>query len=314
MSFFYLCINQLGYVPPRLKKRALKYKVSKKILLAPPMKKTLFWLACLLQFSSWLYALPLGNPLAPELLGDGICTPWCFPSTRISAGFYGDYVFNRHMRVSNIPPERQIRQFKILTNAGIINVDFFQRASLFATLGASQITIQSPRAAFFNSLLNNIVFLEANTAFSWSIGGRGILWNCGCLAFGLESQYFATRPTLNYLRTEGLAPLYFNKRGLQFRDFQIGFGASYSYQLGCTMKLSPYAGFEWSRAHLHSEGANRDLLTNEGISYFLRNFESSRDLGFCLGLSLVLYEAWIGTVEAHFADQTAMSVDVRAKF
>jgi hypothetical protein len=158
-----------------------------------------------------------------------------------------------------------------------------------------------------------MVYFEANPSFSWSIGGRGILWECGCLSFGLESQYFATYPRANFIRSEGSLPVYFSKKGLEYWEFQIGFGVAYIYTIQC-IKLSPYAGFEWSRAHFDSEGANRDLIIGGGNTYLLRNFENARDLGFCLGLSLVLYESWIGSVEGHFGDQTALSVDVRLRF
>jgi hypothetical protein len=81
------------------------------------MKKKHFLLAYFLVFSCTLEALPLGNPLEPALLGNGICTPWCYPSSRFSIGFYGDYVFNRHLRVHGVGPERQVHKTRIITNA-----------------------------------------------------------------------------------------------------------------------------------------------------------------------------------------------------
>jgi hypothetical protein len=279
--------------------------------------KKVFWLACFLLFSPFLSALPLGNPLSPALLYDAFNPYWiynCCPNARCSVGFYGDYVFNRHLRVRRAFPERHVDKTRIITNAGILNIDFFQAASLFTTVGTTSINMQSAHAAFFPPFPNEIVFLEYDPAISWSVGGRGILWQCGCFSFGLESQYFVTRPSVRSLRPEGRMPIYLKHKRATYWEYQIGFGAAGNYCIGGIGRLSPYIGFKWSIVDFHTTGANRELIIIGDRSYFLRNFENARDLGLCLGLSLALYDTWIATVEGNFADENALSVNIRVRF
>ncbi len=74
------------------------------------MKKWIFCSLCLLS-SGAVYALPVGNPAEASLLTNGIffspgvncnpcdpCFSW-FDIWSLKLGFYGDYVFNRHLKI-----------------------------------------------------------------------------------------------------------------------------------------------------------------------------------------------------------------------
>ncbi len=82
------------------------------------MKKIIFTILTILSCGG-AYALPVGNPSDASLLYDGLiweghcadmcdpCVTWC-DAFSVRIGFYGDYVFNRHMQVDTIEDQSDI--------------------------------------------------------------------------------------------------------------------------------------------------------------------------------------------------------------
>ncbi len=276
-----------------------------------------------LLISGSAYALPLGNPIEASLMDEGLFCPghytnYCDPCAQICEawslriGFYGDYVFNRHMEVDDGP---SIRKTEVYTNAVYLVWNAYDQFDLFATVGGTRIKMLSPGSAF--SVANRLVELETETSFSWSLGVRGTLWECGCLGIGAEAQYFKTRPDINFVKSAfsvaspqnvGISPSYGDGTSLQYREWQIGIGATYRMNIAwCDTALLPYVGIKWGNAQIDGDNAQISGFT-------IPQFESQKQTGFAIGATLLGANAASVTVEGRFASEKAVYVNGQFRF
>ena len=284
------------------------------------MKKLVVTLIALLTTVS-AYALPIGNPWDASLLNCGVflrghcgdsCSHWS-DALSVRVGFYGDYVFNRHTQAHQRHRYDSIHSTKLFTNAGFAALNFCERLDLFATFGATEFQFETRARVLQGAGPNNIVRFETDTRFSWSLGLRGTIWQCGCLGVGAEAQYFQARPHLNFIRGEVDNPFYFSSRErLKYKEWQFGLGVSYKVALApCSTSLVPYAAVKWARARAHLGHANAAALTD---TYNLPNLENERDWGLALGLTLVGCSKASVTVEGRFFDENAVYANTQFRF
>lgn len=176
------------------------------------------------------------------------------------------------------------------TNAGYIALNIWDRFDIFCTLGATSgyfkgnsksfnligligLAGTTLNATFYPnaSISNGVVELYTDTTFSWSVGARGALWECGCATLGAEFQYAQSKPRVQELnvlsnvaqftvhRPKGYVnqslPLpitagtstdtatNLKNATINYHEWQVG--AALSYRLNM---LIPYIGVQWSRA------------------------------------------------------------------
>ena len=263
------------------------------------------------------FALPVGNPSDASLLCDGViweghCGDPCDPcltmcdSWSIRVGFYGDYVFNRHLEVDkdNNNNDHDIEHTEIYTNAGMIALNMWDRFDIFATLGASTLYIDTNASAFWGTPGNRFE-LETETDFSWSIGARATIWECGCTSFGIEGQYFYTKPDIKRITTAATSSAYIDDQfDAKYREWQIGIGVSHRINL-----LVPYVAVKWAGAKLDLD----DAVTTSPTTT-LWDAESKKVWGFAVGVSLVDCEKVSLTVEGRFGDEKAVHVNGQIRF
>lgn len=150
--------------------------------------------------------------------------------------------------------------------------DAFSVVGLFGTNAAAATSINGKRPNVF--LTQGVVELYTDTSFSWSIGARGALWECGCATLGAEFQYAQSKPkveTLNVLCTPAQFTVH-KPRGykntpfplptdagteaaantksatIQYHEWQAGLALSYRLNM-----LVPYLGVKWSRASFDAD-------------------------------------------------------------
>ncbi|KTF29112.1 major outer membrane porin [Chlamydia pecorum] len=173
------------------------------------------------------------------------------------------------------------------TNAGYIALNIWDRFDIFCTLGATSGYFKGNSSSFnligligisgstLNDKLpnanisNGVVELYTDTTFSWSVGARGALWECGCATLGAEFQYAQSKPRVQELNvlsnvaqftvhkpqgyigqqlplptTAGTSNATDLKNAtINYHEWQVG--AALSYRLNM---LVPYIGVQWSRA------------------------------------------------------------------
>jgi major outer membrane protein len=297
-----------------------------------------------------LLALPVGNPSDPSLICQGAILEclnlnWLRPCqedfAHLQIGYYGDCVFQRNMETYSLPgwqdQNKDYLSTQIFTNAGYLSVTFCDTAEIFATLGASKISIEGSGGAFkmlsanqfiYDSLLREkgnlipqspniggLLSIESLSSFCWSIGSKVILASCGPFHVGAEAQYFSSRLPIKYLNYKYLAGgsgLVHANRLLKiaYSEWQIGLGAALS--VSC---FEPYAAIKVSRANLLMDNAKANAA-NFPDNFFpiLGNSRSSKNWGYAIGNSFKFNRHSVLTLEGRFGDERAVYLNGQLGF
>lgn len=268
------------------------------------------------------YALPVGNPSDASLLCDGLvleghcsdpcdpCVSWC-EAFSLRMGFYGDYVFNRHLEVDKSRISNDIENTEIYTNAGMITGNFYDRFDIFVTLGATNIFIDTNSKAF--GLGGSGRFeIETETDFSWSIGARGTIWECGCTALGAEAQYFRTKPHVTRLTQNSTTSVYPSSDvKARYHEWQVGIGISHRINM-----LVPYVAVKWSHGNLdfNDETISGFLIQTAPASARLYDLKTKNGWSGAIGVSLIDCEKASLTFEGRFGGENAVHVNGQIRF
>lgn len=283
------------------------------------MKKlTLMTLSFLI--NSLAIALPVGNPSEASLVTDGFlweghysnpcdpCSSWC-DAWSIRTGFYGDYVFNRHMELEG-KGNPKVENYQVFSNSAIIVVNFWDRVDLFTTLGATHIFMSSNPSSFDPDATGTAqpFEIEGSTDFSWSVGIRSTIWECGCTSLGGEAQYFATKSQITRMSAGDDAVYPDDQLNLKQYDWQIGLGVAHRINM-----LIPYAAVKWAHARTNFDDIKNIRVGTVDIVE-LKQLEQSKKWGYALGVSFVDCEKACITVEGRFADEKAVHVNGQIRF
>ncbi len=262
---------------------------------------------CLGLFLNGLYALPVGNPSEASLFRSDECESCRWVGFGI--GFYGDYVFNRHLKTK---PGKDVDTVKLFTNAAYLLLTVKERAELFATLGTSRLSLNTSLTAF-NKLDPFPLFeIESGTRFSYSIGARATLYEFKCFSLGIEGQYFSTKPDIKRVYIASGAVAYLDdKVTTHYKEWQIGSGISYRYN----PYFTPYVAAKYSRAHWKLANG-RNILIESNTGTFFYNLHSKKQWGYAVGLTLNPYACHqlAVTVEGRFGDERAIYVNGQLRF
>lgn len=272
-----------------------------------------------------LFALPIGNPMDASLYSNGLfwgdcyedrccdpcdpCFSWC-DAWSFRLGFYGDYVFNRHMETDDSNCAH-IDDFEIYTNAAYLALNICDRLDIFGTLGATSLNLTSNPKVFVNNGQDpeDEFYLETETDFSWSIGGRLTVWSCDCWYFGIEGQYFYTKPDVKRIAADDFVAYPDNDTELKYTEWQVGIGASYLMRIGCSgISAIPYIGLKWAGSCGDFDNATPFVDTR------LHNLENTNTWGWGLGMTLLFCDAMGVTVEGRFGDEKAFHVNGQFRF
>lgn len=263
------------------------------------------------------YALPLGNPSEASLLCDGIffegpCYDFCESGVgwcdafSFRLGYYGDFVFDRHLEVDEHHRGDSIEDTEIFTNAGYVAANFWDRFDLFATLGVTNFHIES-NAFTFGGPNGDRFKLESETDFSWSLGARVTVWECGCTSFGAEAQYFYTKPHITRVTIAESDSIYpDNNIHFKYREWQFGVGISHRI-----WNFVPYAGVKVSGVKIDFGDAR---LAFNALDIFLHDLENRFSAGYVIGVSFVDRERIALTAEVRFPDEKALYANGQIRF
>lgn len=266
------------------------------------------------------YALPVGNPSDASLLNDGLiwegfcgdpcdpCLSWC-DAWSIRVGFYGDYVFNRHMEVDEDGTNSDdIEHTQIYTNAGLVTLNLWDRFDIFAMFGATNMFIDT-NAVSFGGPIGSRIEIETETEFSWSVGGRATLWECGCTTLGIEGQYFRTRPDVKRITVSSSSSVYPDSYlDLTYTEWQVGAGISHRINM-----FVPYIAVKYARSYWDFHG---DTIIVPGLANPLRanDLNAKKHWGYALGVSLIDCEKASITAEGRFGDEKAVYINGQVRF
>lgn len=289
------------------------------------MKKMAFAMLTLLTCGA-MQALPVGNPKEASLFTKGIycesgCTDWCDPcfnwyeAWNVRVGFYGNYVYNRHLEVDGGPANRaQVDHASIFTNAGYMTLNICDRFDIFATLGATNIALATDARIFFSDIDPFRSYIVWQPTFSWSVGGRVTLWECNCFAVGLEGEYLQTSPKLDYSEINNIVTSQ-DEYSTKYREWQVGLGAAYTIATNCPrLALVPYVAVAVSGCHMNSSLFAFPASDDANIVTTLPGFIHDKSWGYAIGTTFTLCDVAGVTVEGRFGAEKALYVNGQLRF
>ncbi len=262
------------------------------------MKRLCILILCL---ASKLGALPVGNPAEVSF------------TTFSGWGFYGDYIFNRYLRVDSDGDQSNIRRTALNTNAAYIGLNCHKRLNLYGTVGSSSIAITAHNSAFGITQTNTeYLQLQTSSHFSWSAGLHALLWKFKGLLIGAEGAYFSTRPALNTLNDPRVFTVdYPENIRLLYTDWQVALTEAVCIPFSRTTRLYTYSGLKYNRAQVRMDNARLTLDT--GI-YQLHNLKNARPFGISIGIAMMGEERWALSVEERLVDEKAMYINGQLRF
>lgn len=245
------------------------------------------------------FALPIGNPADGTIFLAKNC------SMQWAIGFYGDYVFNRHLQTES---NRHVDFTQIQTNAACLVVNYWN-TEVCVTIGGSSFSFNSNLHPFNSANAEPQFDLQTGTSFSWSLGARASLWEYKGFTWGITGQYFACDPNVKSVFIRKNVHAYPNTRKL-YTEWQVGTGIAWRYN----PFFVPYVAIKYARAFWRFN--NHTFFLQDGNTATVPNLESAKHVGYAVGLTLcpLMLKKTVFTVEGRFADEKAVFVNAKLYF
>ncbi len=291
----------------------------------------LWYLVILLLTASFkVAALPVGNPAEASLHTNGVfyktktscppgkddeeerCSNWSY-----RFGFYGDFVFDRHMQLDTKRTKNHVHGTEVFTQAAYWAINYSTRIDFFGTLGTTKIEMSAPLKTFGGSGNNFYINLLTDTDFSWSIGTRATLWECKYLLLGIEFQYFSARPHIDAVYYTQDNDLFYQPNNviLKYREWQGGVGLAYKVPIICEgTALIPYLAVRFGRATMNSDNLTIVPPVPRTVSPVFSNLESDDDWGYAAGFTLLGCGKLSVTGEVRFLTEKAFYINSQMRF
>ena len=295
------------------------------------MKKVVFLGLC---FAGALQALPLVNPADSVMYTNGIfwhdgdrssdwpCTDDCWlDSFSMRFGFYGDYVFNRNLKINYATVNSQWGSWEdggnfiktaLSTNAGTVCINFRDWIEAYAAFGVSTI--------FWELNTNDITGsgdFWADVAFSpsvsYTVGATAPIFHKGGFVLGVQAQYFYLKESKGQgVRWCQLFQLiHYDNAQPKYVEYQGAVAASYNFESEY-LSFIPFVGIQFSGVDWNLTKLD-DLYSDLTVFRFPRA-RQQKVVGWTLGNSIILCNRGGVTAEARFANEKALHVSGQLVF
>lgn len=274
-------------------------------------------------------ALPIGNPSDPAnyventfstlflRYGDSDCNLLSY-----RFGYYGDFVFNRHLEADSSRSKADYSSAKMATNAASLTVNFCELLDVFVTLGATDFQLVGMGKGFSpSSPAGFTTTLNTSTDFSWSVGARTILYVWGNSVLGVSGQYFSTDPHITNVGVVFGRNSTSHSTTFEYKEAQVSAALSHMFCFGNSpLALIPYIGAKYARVWVNTSSITLPPITIPAVppGPFLislpGDIKNSRKFGWALGTTLRLYGNLGVTVEGQWADENAVSVTGQLRY
>lgn len=240
----------------------------------------------------FLAALPLfgayvGNPADPAIMNTGIFSEG-YPFFKFTSGYIYDYTQNKRFVSDN--DQQTIKKFGLHSQLASFSLIFIERLQLFGTAGGTKETVEE------QPIFDTILDVHTNYHFSWSTGGKVILFQWGQTFFSTDFTYFAIpsseKSFFKYLNHMNL-PVGGEKQKFSLREWQISAGLSSRFFF-----LTPYGGATYLHSKLHAD----------------INYHNAETWGFFYGLTLSVTGRFHLNFERRVRDEFAYTFSTIAVF
>lgn len=278
-----------------------------------------------------LFALQIVNPADSVMYTNGLCTDSCSDSEcwwddfSLRFGFYGDYVFDRHLQVNDylltaadspfvLSSGGDIYRTQLYTNAGMVLLNFCDWIEAYATFGVSRMELNLPNNLF--GIDDGMIILESSSHVSYSVGAAAPIWQSGNFTLGVQAQYFYFYPNMELLHTIiGGIIVRSNDNRAKYVEYQGALAASYTFENEAHHAIIPFAAIQFSGVSFNLSKVDNMLLADQGgLTVSFPRVHQQRVVGWTIGTSMMLNNAIGVTAEARFANEKALGINGQFRF
>ncbi len=249
-----------------------------------------------------LWAAPVGNPSAPDLIQKGL-----FASSEngidFRAGYEGDFVADGRMEQFDQGSGR-VDTYQQHTNSGTFTMNVLNRLDLYGVFGSSKTKADW---RFENSSAGTVTRIKVKTkhAFLWAMGARAILCEWWNASLGAGGRYSSCGHSLASLTSNGISePV----QGSHFRwkEWQVNLDLSYKIYF-----FTPYVGAKYSHARTALNGCSVPISSSLTGSDSLKNRDP---VGFYLGCAISNGSYFMLNLEGRLIDEEAVTASCEFRF
>lgn len=265
------------------------------------MKKFAVLIAAMVA-STTLYAAPVGNTSAPELIQEGFfisCDSWI----NFRVGYEGDFVADGRMKQFDQGHGR-VDSYQQDTNSGTFTLNILDRLDIYGVFGSSR-TQADWRFSDLAARTVTRIDMETKYNFLWGAGARAILYEWCNTSLGLGGRYSSCNYHPVWLTADGLVQPVAGTH-FDWREWQINLDVSYKIDL-----FTPYIGLKYSNA--------RTRLKNFAISISqdltgTNSFENRIPVGLYVGCTLSTGQYFMLNIEGRLIDEEAVTISGDLRF
>ncbi len=261
------------------------------------MKRTVISLLC---FSSSLFASPVGNAAAPELIEQGFFIPddWW---GNVRLGYEGDFVSDGKMQQYGQGYGR-VDSYEQQTNSGVVTGNIADRVDLFCVLGSSRTNADWRFVDAENGV--HRIEMETNYGFLWGAGVRGILYEEEDICLTLGGRFERSSFDPSWLTSDGV-PKSVASGFVKWSQWQIDLDFSYTIDI-----FAPYIGVKYSHARTELNSFSCPI-SEKGSS---NQFKNRLPVGIFLGCGLSSGKYFMLNLEGRLIDEEAVTVSGDIRF
>lgn len=252
-------------------------------------------------FASALFAAPVGNPAAPQLIEEGFFIPrdsWI----DARAGYEGDFVSDERMEQYKEGSGR-VDTYQQDTNAGVAVLNLLDRVDIFGIFGSSR-TRADWRFLTAEGVIHRVE-METLYQFLWGVGARAILFEWGNMVFGIDGRYSFSNYKPAWLTIDGINDSVSGAR-CRWREWQVGSDFSYNIEL-----FTLYLGLKYSNAQTRL-GSFEVPISADGSG--TNHFRNRMPVGIYFGCSLSRGRYFMLNIEGRLVDEEALTISGDLRF
>lgn len=265
------------------------------------MKKLAMLIAVIFPASTALFAAPIGNTAAPQILEEGFFIPSdCWVDIR--AGYEGDFVGDARLEQEKEGNGR-VDSYTQSTNSGTVTINILDRLDIYGVFGSCR-TCAEWRASDASGDIHNFQ-MQTFHNFLWAVGVRAILFEWGKCDLGAGGRYSSVNNQPAWLTVDG-ENTSVSGTHCRWREWQINLDVSYHIDI-----LTPYIGIKYSNAKTRLGRFSVSIASNGSGN---DHFKNRVPVGLFLGCSFSTGKYFMLNVEGRLIDEEAVTISGDLRF
>jgi predicted small secreted protein len=252
--------------------------------------------------SAALYAAPVGNTSAPDLIQEGFficCDSW----VNFRVGYEGDFVADGRMKQFEQGHGR-VDTYQQDTNSGTVTLNILDRLDLYGVFGSSRTQADW---RFDDAVAGTVTRIDMQTKYNflWGAGARAILYEWCNTSLGVGGRYSSANYRPVWMTSDGLVqPV--SGTHCSWREWQVNLDVSYKIDL-----FTPYIGIKYSNAQTKLKNFTVPISSDLTGS---NSFKNRVPVGLYVGCALSTGKYFMLNIEGRLIDEEAVTISGDFRF